>query len=113
MKNFFMKNGDVAVELFCYGDEKGLCATCKARFWCYTGELPDTFRASIMGKCRGCSTGCAYVRETTECGIFGKIKGLIQDGESKGERRRRRVVAVCKTDARSGLVGSNPISPTS
>lgn len=64
--------------LLCSGDELGLCETCVARFSCYTGELPDSIRVSMQGdRCSNCGQHCVYVNQTVECGLFGKVKGIV------------------------------------
>jgi hypothetical protein len=66
-------------KLICHGDELGLCVV---RFSCYTGELPDSVRMTTRSncKCADCLRHCYHVYETTECGLFGSISGIVTMG---------------------------------
>ena len=77
MIKFFVANGRYMVHVGCHGDEFDMCLKCNFKFVCYTGEMHGV-RASEAGKCDSCGKHCALVYQTTECGLFGTTKGLIE-----------------------------------
>jgi len=74
MKTFYVNNegrGRVLVPMDCIGDEANKCNTCKARFGCYTGELPIKFSAKDVN-CEHCSYNCCLITEVVNCRVFGR-----------------------------------------
>ena len=71
MRTFDVHTPNMVRTFICTGDEIDMCKKCKARFMCYTGELPKKF-----------STGNQYLySKNIESNIFGKVRGLVQISE--------------------------------
>ena len=70
---------DIVRYFICHGEELRICKTCKARFSCYTGEIPYPLFSEMLSSCLAKNYHkVTLYSEVLELSIFGEIKSLIK-----------------------------------
>ena len=72
---FFVATSNGEKYFICHGDSCGLCKTCKAKFSCYTGELPSFF--CEQNNKHECFDKYLFYSSMLEYNLFGGVENEV------------------------------------